>query len=564
MSNATWRSHAKALFDCEKQPAIGTRGMVVANHPLASAAGAEMLAAGGNAIDAAIATLFTLTVVEPMMVGIVGGGMTHIRFSDGRHTIIDGMSRAPLAASPDCYTPISNTTPDYFETKGRENAAGAKAVAAPGNLMAWCETLRRFGTLPLANVMAPAIKWASQGFRITPYLFECVSDAAADLSLDAEISKLFMPGGAPIAPGSHLIQGDYGETLKAIATEGESILYGGALGRTITDYMTQCGAMLSMADLESYKTVEREPIRGTYRGYEIIGPPPPSSSGVHIVQMLNLLEGFDIGRLGFGSPENLHLLAEVLKIAFADRTVSTADPDFVDVPVNRLISKAYADERRGDIDLGRAQQWNPGVPLPESTNTTHITVADDDGNVVAMTQTINSTFGARIIIPGTGIIPNNYMYIFDPHPGHNQSIEPGKRVTSSMSPVMALKDGKPILALGLPGGLRIFGSAMQGLMAVIDHGMSVQEAVEAPRLWTQGQAVELEPAFPQDVRDALAQKGHDIMISPHIGGGMNAIQFSDNGTLTGAACWRADGTPVALAGGLAREGVRFWPEKAKI
>ena len=319
-----------------------------------------------------------------------------------------------------------------------------------------------------------------------------------------------------------------------------------------------------MPDLEAYKTIEREPVRSTYRDHEIVGPPPPSSGGVHVIQMLNLLEGYRVGELGFGSPENLHLLAEVLKIAFADRKAATADPDFVDVPVARLLSKEYADERRSDIDVLHAKDWDAGVALPESPNTTHVTVADGDGNIVTMTQTINSTFGARIVIPGAGIIPNNYMYIFDPHPGQTLSIEPGKRVTTSMAPVMALKDGKPVLALGLPGGLRIFGSAMQGLMAVIDHGMTVQEAVEAPRLWTQGQGVEMEQGFPQDVRDAMTEKGHVVEIVPHVGGGMNAIQFGEDGTLTGAACWRADGTPVGLSGGLAREGVRFWPDKPKM
>ncbi|NKB56449.1 MAG: gamma-glutamyltransferase [Alphaproteobacteria bacterium] len=563
MPKRPWRDHAHAIFECEKQPAVGSRGMVVTNHPLASAAGAEMMAAGGNAIDAAIACFFTLTVVEPMMVGIVGGGMAHIRFGDGRHTVIDGQARAPFASGPDCYTPISDTMPDYLETARRENAVGPKAVAAPGNLMAWCEILRRFGTLPLADVMAPAIKRATQGFQVTPYLYECIADAALDLARDPEISKTFLPNKSPLPAGSLLVQGDYGETLKAIAREGEGALYGGALGQTISGHMASAGGMLSMADFEGYKTIEREPVRGTYRDHEIVGPPPPSSGGVHVIQMLNLLEGFRVDELGFGSPENLHLLAEVLKIAFADRKVATADPDFVDVPVERLLSKEYADERRPDIDVLNAKNWDAGVALPESPNTTHVTVADGEGNIVTMTQTINSTFGARIVIPGTGIIPNNYMYVFGPHPGHALSIAPGKRITSSMSPVMALKDGKPVLTLGLPGGLRIFGSAMQGLMAVIDHGMSVQEAVEAPRLWTQGQGVEMEQGFPEDVRDAMTEKGHKVEIVPHVGGGMNAIQFGPDGTLTGAACWRADGTPVGLSGGLAREGVRFWPDKPK-
>lgn len=561
MTDFDWRDRAGTLFACEKQPAAGSRGMVVTNHPLASAAGMQMLAGGGNAFDAAVASFFALTVVEPMMVGIVGGGMTHIRFADGRHTVIDGQVRAPLAAGPDCYRPISDTLPDYLETEGRENAVGPKAVAAPGNLKAWCEILERFGTVSLADAMAPAIGYASQGFTVTPYLNECISDAAEDLSKDGAISDIFLPDGSPAAAGSRLVMGDYSETLRAIAAAGPDAFYGGALGRTVADYFQQSGGFLSMADFEDYATIERDVVRGSYRGYEIVGPPPPAASGIHIVQMLNLLEGFRIGELGFGTPETLHLLAEVLKIAFADRKAATADPAFVDVPVDRLISKAYADERRPDIDVKRAKTWDAGVALPESANTTHLTVADGDGNIVAMTQTINSTFGARIIVPGTGIIPNNYMYVFDPHPGHALSIAPGKRVTSSMSPMMALKDGKPVVALGLPGGLRIFPSAMQALIAIIDHGMSVQEAVEAPRLWTQGGPVELEIGFPDSVRDALSERGHEIQMMPHVGGGMNAIAFGDDGLMTGAACWRADGTPVALSGGLARPGVRFWPDK---
>ncbi len=563
MTQFNWRERASTLFDCEKQPAIGTKGMVVANHPLASAAGAEMLAGGGNAFDAAIAAFFTLTVVEPMMVGIAGGGMAHLRFPDGRHTVIDGQVRAPLASGPDVFIPVSGGLPDYLETEGRENAVGPKAVAAPGNLMAWCEILERFGTVSLTDAMAPAIAHASRGYTVTPYLNECIADAAADLSRDPEISKIFLPDGAPLAAGARLVMGDYAETLKAIAAEGPDVFYGGGLGRTVADYFQQTGGLLSMDDFSDYSTIERDVVRGTYRDYEIVGPPPPASSGIHIVQMLNLLEGFRVGELGFGSPENLHLLAEVLKIAFADRKEATADPAFVDVPVERLLSKTYADERRPDIDVKQARDWDAGVALPESANTTHLTVADGNGNVVAMTQTINSTFGARFVVPGTGFIPNNYMYVFDPHPGNALSIAPGKRVTSSMSLMMALKDGEPVVALGLPGGLRIFPSAMQALIAIIDHGMSVQEAVEAPRIWTQGGPVELESGFPQEVRDELTAKGHEIEIVPHVGGGMNAIAFGDNGELTGAACWRADGTPIALSGGLARPGVRFWPDKPR-
>jgi len=302
--------------------------------------------------------------------------------------------------------------------------------------------------------------------------------------------------------------------------------------------------------------LDREPVRGRYRGLDVYGPPPPASAGVHVAQMLNLLEGFDVAGMGFGSPESVHLLAEVLKIAFADRAVATADPAFVEVPVARLTSKAYADERRALIDPHRTRRWGPGVQ-GDSHSTTHVTAADADGNVIAVTQTINGLFGACVQVPGTGMIANNYMFNFDPHPGLALSIAPGKRVFTSMAPMLACAGGRLRFALGLPGGLRIFPSALQALVNLIDHRMSLQEAVEAPRIWTEGGVVEIEEAFPDAVEHGLRERGHDVARVRRIAGGMNAIAFEDDGSLTGAACWRADGTPVAIAGGLARAGVRF-------
>jgi gamma-glutamyltranspeptidase/glutathione hydrolase len=267
--------------------------------------------------------------------------------------------------------------------------------------------------------------------------------------------------------------------------------------------------------------------------------------------------------LGFGSPQTLHLLAEVMKIAFADRAAATADPAFVDVPVERLTSRAYAQERRERIDPACARAWSAGVQPAVSPNTTHVTVADDEGNVVAATHTINNLFGARFAIPGIGLIPNNYMNNFDPHPGRALSIAPGKRITTSQAPMMVLRDGEIVCALGLPGGLRIFGSAMQAIINLIDHGMTLQEAVEAPRVWTQGAELEVEEAIALPVRNALEQLGHRVSLVPHVAGGMNAIAFGDDGLLTGASCWRADGTPIAVAGGRARAGVTFWPSQLR-
>jgi gamma-glutamyltranspeptidase/glutathione hydrolase len=281
--------------------------------------------------------------------------------------------------------------------------------------------------------------------------------------------------------------------------------------------------------------------------------------------MLNILEGYDLAALGFGTPDTLHLLAEVLKIAFADRAAATADPAFINVPVAKLVDKGYAADRRGRMDPRKAQSWSAEV-APGATgesHTTHLTIADGRGNIVASTQTISSLFGARFIVPGTGMIPNNYMVEFDPHPGRANSIAPGKRITSSMSPVIVLRDGKPVYALGLPGGVRIFPSVMQALSNLIDHGMTVQEAVEAPRIWTQGYMLELEAGFPAAVFQALADRGHAVERVGNVAGGMNAIHFGDDGVLEGAACWRADGTPIGIGGGLARPGVRFRPEPTR-
>ncbi|WP_342729400.1 gamma-glutamyltransferase [Bradyrhizobium sp. B097] len=555
--NGNWRDRAATSFQCEKQPATSSRGMVVSNHPLASSAGAEMLAAGGNAIDAAIATLFTLTVVEPMMVGIIGGGMAHIRLADGSHRFIDGQSTVPKAVRPDTYTSKPGSAHDVFDTVGNENLNGPKAVAVPGSLKAWCETLRRFGTMSLADVMQPAIKHAARGYAATPYLHECITDGAEEMLKDKPISAIYLPRGTPLKPGERVVQAEYAETLKHIADHGDNALYQGPLGDILVDYMKNNGGFVAQEDLATYKTVERQPIRCDYRGWEILGPPPPAASGVHVTQMLNILEGYDIAGLGFGTVETIHYLAEVLKIAFADRAAASGDPAYINAPVERLTSKAYAEERRRAIDPDRAQAWSAGVTQLESAHTTHMTAADAMGNVVATTQTINNLFGAKILIPGLGTVPNNYMNLFDPRPGHALSLAAGKRVTTSMSPMMALRDGKLAYALGLPGGKRIFPSAMQALINLIDHGMDLQEAVEAPRVWTEGNALEVEQAIPESIRAALSAKGHKVQVVPTVAGGMNAIQFHADGTMSGAACWRADGTPVGIAGGLARAGVRF-------
>jgi gamma-glutamyltranspeptidase/glutathione hydrolase len=563
MNDVAPRMANAVVFKTEKAPAVGSRGMVVSNHPLASAAGAEIIAAGGNAIDAAVATQFTLTVVEPMMIGLIGGGTAHIRTADGKHVIIDGMSAVPLSGRPDMYTPVPDGAPENYETVDRANVLGPSSVAAPGSLLAWCLALEKFGTMPLADIMEPAIRHAARGFAVTPYLHDCIVTAAPDLALDKLISDRLMPGGTPLKAGEKLVQGDYADALRLIARDGAKALHGGPLGDALAEHMARNGGHVSRQDLTTYTPRMREPIRMTYRGWEVVMPPPPAASGIHVAQMLAILEGFDLKALGFGTIDTCHLIAEALRIAFADRAAGTGDPDFLNVPIAQITSRDYAARRRAEIDMMHSKKWAAGVTPGEGKNTTHLTTADAHGNVVASTQTINNLFGARYIVPGTGMIPNNYMHNFDPRPGAALSIAPGKRVTTSMSPTIGLKNGKLRFALGLPGGKKIFPSAMQAVINIIDHGMSLQQAVEAPRIWTEGVALEVERGIPEEVREGLAARGHDVAVMPTVAGGMNAIGFDDDGGMTGAACWRADGTPVGVSGGLAKAGVRFVLESAK-
>ncbi len=563
MVGRDWRKKAGTPFTIEKRPAAASRGMVVTNHPLGSAAGAEMLAGGGNAVDAAVAALFALTVVEPMMVGIFGAGMTHLRLADGTHTTIDNYSVAPAAAHADLYRPLSDTWPDYLRAEGDANSVGVLSVGVPGTLKAWCEILERFGSFALEVVLEPAIRHAEHGFRATPYLIEAIREAAPDLAQFSASARTFLPHGDPPKPGDLIKQPAYAATLRMIAAQGPKVLYEGDLGTMIADFIQREGGLITLDDLRRYRTVERDPVRGEYRGLTIAGVPPTSGGGIHLIQMLNILAGFDIQAMGFGTPASFHLLAEVMKIAFADRNAATGDPAFIDIPIAQLISKDYAEARRASIDLTRAGQHLAGVVRASSTHTTHVTVADADGNVVAMTQTINSLFGSRVTVPGTGVLLNNTMALFDPHPGHTLSVAPGKRMTSSMAPTIVFRDGEPVLALGLPGGVRIFTSVLQALVNLIDHGMTLQEAVEAPRIWTQGQDLEVEASVPDTVRAALAARGHQVVSVPAVGGGMNAIAIEPDGTLTGAACWRADGTPIGVSGGRARPGIRFRPEAGR-
>lgn len=544
-----------------KQEATASKAIVVTNNPLASSAGVEVLTRGGNAFDAAVASLFALTVVEPMMVGMFGAGFFVYRDAEkGEVSTLDNYAVAPLNASETMFKPVKSRQPDQyiFETERRRNMVGHLSVATPGALKGWEFMVKQHGRLSLAEVMSPAIRYANEGYHASAYMSYLIGTVQNELALYEDSAKLYLPGGRPVATGKRIVMKDYSETLQAVSERGSDYLYRGELGRRVVDDMEENGGIITMRDLSSYELIERPPVSGTYRGeYEVYSMAPGSSGGTHIIQMLNMLENFDVEALGFASVEYLHLLTEVLKIAFADRQRYMGDPLRVRVPLRGLTSKEYAAERVMEIG-GEAKHYIYGEPSTydsESQNTTHVSVVDSDGNMVAATQTLFSVFGSTVIVPGTGILLNNCMGLFDPRPGRANSVAGGKRMLSSMSPTIVLRRQKPFVCIGTPGGTRIFPAICQALVNIIDFGMTIQQAVEAPRLWTMGikgspeGKLSVEPEFGEEVLDGLRNRGHDVLEVPKVAGGMNGILIDGEGILHGGACWRADGSPIGISGG---------------
>jgi len=549
-------------FDLHKQEITAGKGVITTNHPLASAAGAEMYAQDGNAFDAVIASLFALTVVEPMMNSVFGAGFFVLRDAETeRVETIDNYAVAPLAASDTMYEMVKDRKPgqNIFETVGKKNLVGPLAVATPGTLKAWEYINRHYGNLDLDTVMQPSIRLARYGYRTSPYMNFIVDYCKEDMIKYPVTAKTYMPNGRPVKPGTRITLPRYADTLYNIARRGSDTLYKGEMGEIIADYMEENGGILTTKDLKEYELIKRDPVQGTYRNqYEIYAMAPGSSGGTHIIQMLNMLENFDVGSLSFGSAEHLHLMAEVLKIAFADRQQYMGDPAVVDIPLEGLISKQYAKKRVREIRKRTANDYSHGEPhsyQKESNNTTHLSAMDSKGNMVAATQTLNGGFGSMVTVPELGVLLNNCMALFDPRPNRANSVAGGKRMLSSMSPTIVLRRDEPFLCIGTPGGLKIFPSVAQAIVNIIDFKMSIQEAVEAPRIWTMGikgtpgEKLIMEKVFPEETRAGLRKKGHDVFVVNRVAGGMNGVLRDRKGMLHGGACWRADGTPMGISGG---------------
>ena len=546
------------IFDYRERflPVVARNGMVVGPEQLASEAGLEMLRRGGNAVDAAVATGFALAVTYPMAGNLAGGGFMLIHLADdNRQTLVDYRESAPAAASRDMYLD------DKGELDRQREFFSHQSAGVPGTVAGLLYALEHYGTLSRQEVLAPAIALARDGIEVSFGLHFEVSAAAETLRKNPAASAIFLRGeGSPYEMGERWRQPDLAWTLQQISRYGREGFYAGEVARRITAEMAAGDGLITADDLADYRVVERQPVRGTYRDFEVVSTPPPSSGGVHILQMLNILEGFDLKAMGHNSAAYLHHLTESMKLAYADRSVYLGDPDHVEVPVAQLIDKAYAGRQRERIDPNRATaaaDIAPGRLLSvESTDTTHYTVADRFGNVVSNTYTLNFSFGSHIAVPGTGMLLNNEMADFTTSPtapnafglvqGEANEIAPGKRPLSSMSPTIVFRDGKPWLATGSPGGSVIITTVLQTVLNAMEFDMNIATAAAEPRIHHQWMpdVLQLEEGFSPDTVRLLEGMGQAVEISGRTTGRTNSIML-EGGWLYGASDTRRPGGFVA-------------------
>ena len=523
-------------------PVISQTGMVVSQEKLASQIGADMLAAGGNAIDAAVATGFALAVTLPQAGNLGGGGFMLIYLAEENKTLsIDYREMAPQAATRDLFLGEDGEV-DKDKARFSHLSAGV-----PGTVAGLIHAQEKYGTLPLSMVMAPAIKLATQGFRVSKPLAFSLNRAKPRLARwPSSIKYFFRPDGSSFQSGDLWRQADLAKTLTRIARDGQKAFYEGDIAELIVAEMQSNGGLITRQDLANYRIVERLPVMGKYRGYDIAAMSPPSSGGVHLIQMLNILEGWQLSELGHNSAEYLHRLIESMRRAYADRSKYLGDPDFHPVPVRQLIDKAYAEKLRTGIDLSKAttsKNVAPGLELPyESPQTTHYSVWDNDGNVVSNTYTINFSYGSGIAVDGAGFLLNNEMDDFSAKSGtpnaygligdEANAIEPAKRPLSSMTPVIVFKDGKPVFTTGSPGGSTIITTVLQTLLNIIDFNMNIAEAAAASRVHHQWlpDKVFTESGISLDTQRLLEQKGHVLQASRRVIGRTQTI--SSDGSFT--------------------------------
>ena len=527
----------------------GKQGVVSAGRAEASQIGRDILAQGGNAIDAAVAVAFALGVCEPTASGIGGGGFMLLRDGKtGKCVFLDFRENAPANATPDMYTPME---PGSSKDINLANIYGGKSVGVPGDVAGLLYALEHYGTMTPAQVISPAAQLAREGFVVTPLLHGDMKDHVTQLQQYGDGWKIYLQDGQPYPVGSTVRNPDLANTLDKIAQNGKDAFYKGEIADKIIAQVQKDGGVLTHADLENFTVRVLEPVRGTYRGYELISSPPPSSGGTHIVQILNLLENFDLSSMEVNSARHLHLLSEAFKLCYADRTAHMGDPNFVKVPLEGLLSKDYARELAARIDMEKAQKPAPGDPWKhESMSTTHFSIADAQGNLVAVTRTINHFFGSCVMPEGTGFLMNDEMEDFSLAPGSKNAVAGNKVPLSSMSPTFILKDGKPFAVLGSPGGIRIISSMVQVISNIIDHKMSLEEAIGCPRIGdNDADKIIYESRISPEVISQLQEMGHPVFAYDdwnRIMGSVNGCIVLEDGTLEGAADPRRDGLAMGL------------------
>jgi gamma-glutamyltranspeptidase/glutathione hydrolase len=519
-------------------PEIGRFGMVASQQILASQIGAEVLADGGNAVDAAVATAFALAVVLPRAGNLGGGGFMLVYLADEKRTIaIDYREMAPAAATRDMFLDADGNV------DRNRILASLKSSGVPGTVAGLHHAHSQYGKLPWARLLDPAIRLARDGFVVTRFMSDGLKRSARRLARSTAAMKLFFkPNGEGYEAGERIRFPDLATTLSQIQKGGRGAFYRGPIARKITATMRRGNGLITNKDLRNYRVIERKVVTGTYRSFEIVSMPPPSSGGIHVIQMLNIIEHFQLSEMGAGSADAIHVIAEAMKLAYADRSKHLGDPDFYDVPVDWLLSKAYAKELAATIDLQKARPSSdirPGTaPAPESPDTTQISVMDRFGNVVANTYTLNASYGSAIAVGGAGFLLNNEMDDFVAKPGvpnlfgmlgdKANAVAPGKRPLSSMTPTIMFKDGQPYLATGSPGGSRIITTVLQQIINVIDFKMGLADAAEYPRFHHQWLPDELrvEGGFSPDTLKALEARGH-VIARKNAMGSLQTVQRRD-------------------------------------
>ena len=549
-------AHAAPLAAQSGRLAAPSRaGMVVSSHYLASEVGRDVLDRGGNAVDAAVATAFALAVTLPSAGNIGGGGFLVYHGGDGTVTSFDFREKAPLAATRTMYL--------GEDGRVRENAnhEGPLAVGVPGTVAGLWLAHRRLGSLSWEELVEPAVRLAADGFPSTWAMQGWLRSVAGRRgALYAATREAFLEdGGGLYEPGETWRQPDLAATLARIRDGGRDGFYGGETARLLADFMREHGGLITEEDLARYEAVEREPVHGTYRGHDVYAMPPPSSGGVALIEMLNIVEGYDLAEMGHNSAAYLHVLTEAMRRAYADRAKHLGDPDFnPDMPVERLISKAHADALRASIDPGRASESDSSrfnAAYAESEETTHFSVVDAAGNAVAVTYTLEAGYGSGIVVPGAGFLLNNEMGDFNAIPGRTDTrgtigtppnlVAPEKRMLSSMTPTIVARDGRPLLVVGSPGGRTIINTVLQVVLNVIDHGMTGPDfgrAVESPRIhhqWLPDETSFEEWGFSPDTRRLYEAMGHEIRVRGQQGSAMGIYIDADEGLVWGAADSRA-------------------------